>query len=141
MICPVESPDSYNDIVRKVRRANLPVPVCISLFELTGVEDPVNRNCPGLFRLSISCLAESHSCGAICHSSIRRGVFPSKRTDGETEDKNRFVFKLFWSAIESVLLESCVHIVVLPLHLGPSTNTPPIYLSFCFSMFSIILVL
>ena len=91
----MESPDSYNDIGRRVRRANRPVPVCNNFSESTGVEEPVNKNWPASFRLSISCLAASHSCGAICHSSMSLGVFPSKRTEGETEDRKRLVLILF----------------------------------------------
>ncbi|CDC41595.1 unknown [Firmicutes bacterium CAG:449] len=74
---PLESPDSYNDIVFILMLFILPVPLCKTpLF--TGVDEPVKIICPLLPFLSTKALVASHKAGTSCHSSIKRGVSPFK---------------------------------------------------------------
>ena len=122
---PVDSPDSKRLIVLIVSHANLPVPEWCILSVSTGTDDPVKINCPSSFLWSISKRAASHSCGASCHSSIRRGVSPARSLFGDNPARAIFWFMYSGSSIYTMLLACCSAVVVLPHHLGPCINTPP----------------
>ena len=77
---PVESPDSHSDIVRIFIQPKRPVPVWNISDVEAGTAEPVSINCPSSPRWSTSKRMASHNLGAICHSSMSRGVSPfSKR--------------------------------------------------------------
>ena len=105
-----------------------PLPECLinSLFFFGSIElEPVIMNCPNSFRLSTIARTESHSTGASCHSSIRRGVSPARRSEGFTLIVAWYLSRMSGSCRLIVLLACCSAVVVLPHHLGPSMSTAP----------------
>lgn len=82
---PVDSRDSKSDMGRICIRDIRPTPECFGLF--LGVAEPVRMNRPLPFPWSTAKRTASHSCGAICHSSMRCGSAPSKSTDGALRPK------------------------------------------------------
>ena len=108
--------------------AILPLPECLinSLFLLGSIEfEPVIINCPNAFRLSTIARTESHSTGASCHSSIRRGVSPARRSEGFTLMVAWYLSRMSGSCRLIVLFACCSAVVVLPHHFGPSISTAP----------------
>jgi len=63
--------------------------------------------------------------GNACHSSIKRGVVPSKRDLGLISIICALCFSTVASPRSSTLLANCFAVVVLPHHLGPSIRTAP----------------
>ena len=87
---PEESPDSREDIVLMCMRPIRPVPVCESSGRSAGTADPVSTNCPVDPRVSTSKRTASQSCGASCHSSMRRGASPASSVWGEISASRMF---------------------------------------------------
>ena len=92
---------------------------------LGSTEDPVRINCEGSPRLSTSLRMESQMGGSACHSSIKRGVVPSNRDWGLISIICALCFSTDASPRSSTLFASCLAVVVLPHHLGPSMRTAP----------------
>ncbi len=90
-----------------------------------STDDPVSINCEGSPRLSTSLRMESQMGGNACHSSIKRGVVPSKRDLGLISIIWVLCFSTDASPRSSTLFASCFAVVVLPHHLGPSMRTAP----------------
>lgn len=122
---PDDSPDSHNDMGRIFIQAKRPVPLCMTPLISGGTLDPVNINSPRLSLRSASNLTASQSCGATCHSSIRRGFAPRRSSKGFNRANSRFCTTLPGSVMYSTLLEICFAVVVLPHHFAPSKSTAP----------------
>ncbi len=138
---PVESPDSYKDIVRIRKCLIRPVPLCTGRTSL-GTEDPVSMNCPLIDLRSTSDLTASHIAGTSCHSSIRCGTSPSKAK--RMLNLTSSLLGCPYSSISPNInaeLELFNPIHVLPHHLGPSTHTAPKARNDASSCVSAILVL
>ena len=127
---PVESPDSNRLIVRIFNLLILPAPEWETLERSGGVEEPVKTNCENVWRLSTSKRTASHSFGATCHSSTRRGVAPASRACGSISESSKLRVLVFGSCMKSALAHSCDAVVVLPHHFGPSTRVAPFACSF-----------
>lgn len=127
-ILPLDSKDSYRLMVSICIFAIRPLPECLinSLFLFGSIElEPVIMNCPNSFRLSTIALIESHRTEASCHSSIRRGVSPARRSEGFTLMVAWYLSRMSGSCILMVLFACCSAVVVLPHHFGPSISTAP----------------
>ena len=125
LIFPVESSDSYNDIVFILILTILPLPLCIIPF-FFGVDEPVNINCPFSWRLSTSALVASQIGGTSCHSSINLGVSPCKIKDGFNSAIFLLLKLLAGSPTRNSLFEWNADAHVLPHHFGPSTQIAPL---------------
>ena len=108
-----------------VSHANLPVPEWCILSVSAGTAEPVNMNWPSPSLWSTSKRAASHSCGASCHSSIKRGVAPARSFLGERFANSTFCSIYSGSSIYTTLLACCSAVVVLPHHFGPWIRTAP----------------
>ena len=83
-------------------------------------------NCPGTPPLlSHTVRTASQITGASCHSSIKRGVSPIKRSDGLEAAVARYSSLMSTSCKLMELLAIWLHVVVFPHHFGPSTSTAP----------------
>ena len=102
-----------------------PVPEWCILSVSAGTAEPVNINCPSPSLWSISKRAASHSCGASCHSSIKRGVVPARSFLGERAANSIFCSIYSGSSIYTTLFACCSAVVVLPHHFGPCIRTAP----------------
>ena len=105
--------------------ANRPVPLWIVSSASGSTEEPVRINCDGSQRLSTSLRMESQIGGKACHSSIRRGVAPLRSDFGLISIICELCFNTDASPRSSTLFASCLAVVVLPHHFGPSINTAP----------------
>ena len=102
-----------------------PVPECVISFVSAGTAEPVRINCPSSSLWSTSKRIASQSFGAICHSSIRRGVSPLRSLLGFMEAMATFCSINCGSSIYRILAAICSAVVVFPHHLGPSMRTAP----------------
>ena len=79
---PLESPDSHRLMGRMTIRPMRPVPecrICCSPSKPSRTTtEPVRMKCPCPWRWSTSYRTASHNTGATCHSSMSRGVGPSR---------------------------------------------------------------
>lgn len=121
---PFDSPDSKRLIGRIFNREILPVPVWAITLS-AGTAEPVRINCPVSALLSTSNLTASHKTGAICHSSINRGVSPFKSKEGLVSAMAKY--DLVWSgSCRYTTLRDTLHaVLVLPHHFAPSISTAP----------------
>ncbi len=71
----------------------------------------------------------SHSTGAICHSSISRGVAPFSNSEGFVSAMLRYVPALSGSCMYRTLRAARWAVLVLPHHFAPSISTAPAALS------------
>ncbi len=71
-------------------RAMRPVPVWLIFLGSGGTAEPVRMNCPNSSLWSTSNRTASHSCGASCHSSMRRGVAPLSNSRGAISARRMF---------------------------------------------------
>jgi hypothetical protein len=83
-------------------------------------------NCPAAWRLSTAKRTAFQSTGAVCHSSSKRGVSPSSKSDGFVFAFNIFSSKVSGSCIYRTLFAICSAVLVFPHHFGPSIETAPI---------------
>ena len=121
-IAPVESPDS-NRLMGRIRNREMRIAPECRMRASDGVADPVRMNCPSSCRSSTALRTASHTSGTRCHSSINRGVAPSRRTAGSASPARRIAR----SASRRTSLAACCRAVeVLPLALGPSMSTAPL---------------
>ena len=120
---PVDSRDSKSDMGRICIRDIRPTPECFGLF--LGVAEPVRMNRPLPFPWSTAKRTASHSCGAICHSSMRCGSAPSKSTDGRTSAKATREGPSSGSWRYTALCACCLAVSVLPHHFAPTIWTAP----------------
>ena len=123
---PVDSPDSKSDIGRILSHEKRPVPLWCIFERSAGMAEPVRMNWPKPSLWSTVKRIVSHNCGAICHSSINRGVLPVKRRLGLIPANRIFCSMISESSIYKVLLACCSAVVVLPHHFGPSIRTAPL---------------
>lgn len=70
-------------MVRRRRRLMRPAPVC-RVTSSGGTADPVRMKCPLPARSSMVWRTWFQIAGSTCHSSIKRGVFPSRTRRGST---------------------------------------------------------
>ncbi len=110
-------------------RAMRPVPVWLIFLGSGGTAEPVRMNCPNSSLWSTSNRTASHSCGASCHSSMRRGVAPLSNSRGAISARRMFCALVLGSCRYIALSASLSHVVVLPHHLAPSTRTAPFALT------------
>ena len=125
LMVPFDSHDSYRLIGRIMMCANRPVPLWIVSSASGSTDEPVRINCDGTPRLSTSLRMESQMGGNACHSSISRGVAPSNNVFGPISIICILCFSTDASPRSSTLRASCLAVVVLPHHLGPSIRTAP----------------
>ena len=118
--------------------ANLPVPLCMVSSASGSTDEPVRMNCDGSPRRSTSLRMQSHIGGNACHSSIRRGVSPSSNAFGLSSIICELCINTAESPRSSMLLASCLAVVVLPHHLGPSIRTAPLPRTLRFKILSAI---
>ena len=124
---PLDSPYSHRLMgsisIREIR----PVPLWWILLSSIAL-DPVNMNWPGKPRSSTFVRTASHSIGASCHSSIKRGTSPSNKNEGLVMAVAKYSSRWSVSCKLITLLANCLAVVVLPHHFGPSMSTAPIAL-------------
>ena len=125
---PFDSSDSYRLIGRINMRDIRPVPVW-AVAPSVGTAEPVSRNWPISSRRSTSKSTASHSTGAICHSSISRGVAPFSNSEGFVSAMLRYVPALSGSCMYRTLRAARWAVLVLPHHFAPSISTAPAALS------------
>ncbi len=78
---PAQCPVSHSAIGRMRSRRN-PTGATWRVASSAGMALPVRMNCPGARRSSTARRMWFHTSGTSCHSSMRRGVAPSRMLDG-----------------------------------------------------------
>ena len=116
-----ERPNSCHDMVRISTTVNLPDPEC-NFARSSGLDEPVRINCPTFLRASTSWRTWSQILGITCHSSINRGVAPSRSFPGATSKvKCTLSSRSAWST----LCETWLAVSVFPQAFGPRISTAP----------------
>lgn len=79
--------------------------------------------------------------GITCHSSISRGGFPFKNSEGFVFARRMFDSRVLSSCMNTVLLANCSAVVDFPHHLGPFIHTAPLLFNLKSSISSTILLI
>ena len=124
----VESSDSESVMGAMWMRPILPAPLwrasashCFSP-SASGVDEPVRMNTPRMPRFASTAWRTAfHMPGALCHSSITCGRFPSSMRVGSARANEVLLPSSTYVTLEAWASE--LH--VLPHHLGPATSTAP----------------